>query len=61
MKCPLCKTEMRIKSNDYVLNEGKLFSKMVYTCRKKDCPNFGMEVATEYIPLNVSEDPDAKE
>ena len=61
MLCPLCKTEMRIKSNDYVLNDGKLFSKMVYTCRNKKCANYDTEVATEYIPLNVTEDPDAKE
>lgn len=61
MQCPLCKTEMRIKSNDYVLNDGKLFSKMVYTCRNKKCANYNMNVATEYEPLSVTEDPDAKE
>ncbi len=59
MKCPLCNTEMRIKNSDYVLNEGKLFNKMVLTCRKKDCPNFGKDVKTIYSPLDVREDPEA--
>jgi len=61
LKCPLCNTEMRIKYSDYVLNEGKLFNKMVLTCRKKDCPNFGKEVKTIYNPLDVVNDPEAKE
>jgi hypothetical protein len=50
---------MRMKNSDYVLNEGKLFNKMVLTCRKKDCPNFGKDVKTIYSPLDVREDPEA--
>jgi len=61
MKCPLCNTEMRIKSSDYVLNDGKLFGRQILTCRKKDCPNFGKDVKTIYSPLSVSEDSEAKE
>lgn len=61
MQCPLCKTEMRIKSNNFVMNDGKLFSKLVYTCRNKKCPNYDLDVETIYQPLEVSEDPDAKE
>ena len=61
MKCPLCNTEMRIKVSDYVLNNGKLYNKMVLTCRKKDCPNYGKDVKTIYNALDVSEDPEATE
>lgn len=60
MLCPLCKTEMRIKTSDYVLNDGKLFARQIFTCRKKDCPNFGKDVKIVYAPLNVSEDTEAK-
>ena len=61
MKCPLCKTEMRIKSSSYVQNEGKLFKKMIFTCRNKDCKNFGKEVKSTYLPLEVSTDTQAEE
>lgn len=60
MKCPLCNTEMRIKSSGYVLNDGKLFKKQVLTCRKKDCANFGKDVKIIYNPLDVSEDANAE-
>ena len=60
MICPLCNTEMRIRSSDYVLNDGKLFAKQIFTCRKKDCPNFDKDVKTVYVPLQVSEDTEAK-
>lgn len=52
---------MRIKVSDYVLNNGKLYNKMVLTCRKKDCPNYGKDVKTIYNALDVSEDPEATE
>ena len=51
---------MRIKTSDYVLNDGKLFARQIFTCRKKDCPNFGKDVKIVYAPLNVSEDTEAK-
>lgn len=59
MNCPLCNTAMRIRVSDYVLNEGHLSARQVFTCRKKDCPNFGKDVKTVYIPLNVSQDSQA--
>lgn len=60
MKCPLCDIEMRIKSSDYVLNDGKLFARQILTCRKKDCPNNGKDVRVVYNPLTVSDDPEAE-
>ena len=60
MKCPLCNTEMRIKSSGYVLNDGKLFTKQVLTCRKKDCPNYEKDVKIIYNPLPVTEDSNAE-
>lgn len=61
MKCPLCNTEMRIKSTDYVTNNGQIFSKQILTCRKKDCPNFGKDVKIIYHPLgNLEEDSNAE-
>lgn len=61
MKCPLCNTEMRIKSSAYVQNEGKLFKRMIFTCRNKECGNFNKDVKTEYIPLEMSIDTQAEE
>ena len=61
MKCPLCNTEMRIVSTSYVQNEGKIFSKQIFTCRNKNCSNFGKEVKTVYAPLgNIAEDSNAE-
>ena len=60
MKCPLCKTEMRIKSSGYVVNDGKLFAKQVLTCRNKNCANFGKDVKVIYNPLDVTEDENAE-
>lgn len=61
MKCPLCNTEMRIKGTQYVTNKGGIFVKQIYTCRKKDCPNFGKDVATKYSSLgNLTEDSEAE-
>ncbi len=60
MKCPLCNTEMRIMATEYVMNEGKLFTKQTMTCRKKDCPNFNKEVKAVYTPLTVSQDNEAQ-
>lgn len=51
---------MRIRSSDYVLNDGKLYAKQIFTCRKKGCPNFDKDVKTVYVPLQVSEDTEAK-
>lgn len=59
MLCPKCSVEMRIKSSDYVTNNGALYFRQTFTCRKKDCPNFGLDVKSIYMPLNVVNDNDA--
>ena len=60
MKCPLCNVEMRIKSSDYVRNDGNLFLRQILTCRKRDCPNYEKDVKNLYEPLTVSEDTQAE-
>lgn len=60
MLCPKCSVEMRIKSSDYVTNNGALFFRQTFTCRKRDCPNFGVDVKSIYMPLNVVNDNDAE-
>ena len=61
MICPLCNTEMRILYTDYVMNDGKLFTKQMFTCRNKTCPNHGKEVKAIYTPLTVTQDNDAQQ
>jgi len=56
MKCPLCNTEMVIRSSKYVQNEGHLSVRQIYSCRNKNCSNFGKDVKTVYVPLDVTED-----
>ena len=61
MKCPLCDTEMRIKGSSYVTNNGGIYIKQIYTCRKKDCPNFGKDVTAKYSSLgDLTEDSEAE-
>ncbi len=59
MKCPLCKTEMRIKASSYVMNEGTLSMKQEFVCRNKNCANFGKVVKTQYNPLHYTQDSEA--
>jgi len=51
---------MRIKSSDYVVNNGELFFRQTLTCRKKGCPNYNQDVKSIYMPLTVVPDNDAK-
>lgn len=51
---------MRIKSSEYVLNNGELFNKMTLTCRNKKCTNYDKEVKIVYAPLAVSNDDNAQ-
>lgn len=60
MQCPLCNTEMRIMATDYVMNNGNLFTRQILTCRNKNCNNFGKEVKTIYLPMQITEDPNAE-
>lgn len=59
MKCPLCNTEMVIASSKYVVNEGHLSIRQKFTCRNKNCANFGKTVKTIYTPLDVTTDSEA--
>lgn len=60
MKCPLCNVEMRIIKGGYVTNNGKLFSRQIYSCRNENCSNFGKTVKVVYNPLEVTEDNNAE-
>ena len=61
MKCPSCNTEMRIKATDYVMNDGKLFTRQMFTCRNKTCPNHDKDVKAVYTPMVVSQDNEAEQ
>lgn len=62
MKCPLCNTEMRIMATSYVTNEGRIFVKQDFTCRKRDCPNYDKLVKSVYAPLgDIQEDENAED
>lgn len=56
MKCPLCEIEAQIIKSAYVIKDGKLFRKMVYSCRNKECSNFEKEIHKEYVELPVKEE-----
>ena len=51
---------MRIKATDYVMNDGKLFTKQMFTCRNKTCPNHDKDVKAVYTPMTITQDSDAK-
>ena len=60
MKCPLCKTEMRITSTRYVTEnddtdtlDTKLFIEQDLSCRNKNCSNFEkvVEATKTEIPI----------
>lgn len=49
MKCPLCKNEMRIESNDLVQrSDGTLAYRMQLKCRSKNCSNYNQVTKTIY-------------
>ena len=60
MKCPLCNTEMRIVRSSYVLRGTSLSKKLSFSCFNKDCSNYRKDVASTYIPLEVSEEESAE-
>lgn len=59
MKCPLCNTEMIISASGYVVNQGQVSVKQTFSCRNKNCGNYGKAVKSIYIPLSVREDNEA--
>lgn len=61
MLCPKCMVEMRVDESGYVQNEGTVYLKQTFTCRNKNCKNYGKEVESIYMPLEITDDPDAHE
>ena len=60
MLCPKCNVEMRVDESGYVQNEGKIYLKQTFTCRNKNCSNHGKEVKSIYMPLTITDDPQAE-
>jgi hypothetical protein len=57
MQCPLCHTEMKIRSNKLVeKTDGTLAYRMDFECRSKECPNYGKLVDSQYDPVVPEKD-----
>lgn len=57
MKCPLCDTEARIKSNDLVKRKDGTFAyRMEFICRSNKCENFNKVFDTQYEPIEPIEE-----
>lgn len=54
MKCPLCKTEAKIEHSENVFKKGRLYRRVVYVCRDKNCDRCNKEVGREDIELDVT-------
>ena len=62
MKCPLCKNEMRIESNDLVQRpDGTFAYRMQFKCRTKSCANYNKVTATTYDPVTPIVEPQESE
>ena len=62
MKCPLCKNEMRIESNDLVQRpDGNFAYRMQFKCRTKSCANYDKVTATTYDPVTPIVEPQESE
>lgn len=53
MRCPLCDTEASISSTVNVLRDNKLFRKYEYSCRNKNCANYGKVIGEEETEVPV--------
>lgn len=53
MLCPKCNTEAKISKALNVIKDGKLFRRMHFACRNKDCANYNKEIGTEDKELEV--------
>lgn len=51
MKCPKCDIEAKITSSKTIMKGDKLFQRIEYSCRNKQCPNYNKVIATEDVPL----------
>jgi hypothetical protein len=57
MKCPLCRTEARIKSNELVRRkDGSLAYRMEFVCRSDKCENHNKVFHTNYEPITPIEE-----
>ena len=56
MKCPKCEVEMRISKSQNVLKDNKLFRRLTFMCRNKECENYNKEVKTEELELDFVEE-----
>lgn len=54
MKCPLCKTEAKIQTSINVIKGDKLYRRMVFVCRDKNCSNYDKEVGRDEIELEAT-------
>jgi hypothetical protein len=41
--CPVCKIAKNIVKSYYSEENGKLYKVLVYTCRNRECENYGIE------------------
>lgn len=51
MVCPLCDTEARISSSKNVLIGDKLYRRVFYSCRNKNCKKYNTEIGHEDIEI----------
>ena len=47
MLCPLCSIEARISKSAYVIRDNKLYIRFEYSCRNKECSNYGKVIGEE--------------
>ncbi len=53
MLCPKCKTEAKIQKAVNVIKDGKLYRRLHFVCRDKNCTEYEKEVGTEETELPV--------
>lgn len=53
MICPQCNTEARIVSSTNIFKDNKLFRRVEFACRNKNCPNFEKTIGEEDIEIPV--------
>ena len=54
MKCPLCDIEAQITKNRVVMIGDKLYRRLTYSCRNKQCSNNGKEIGTIDVPMTYT-------
>lgn len=54
MKCPLCNTEAKIQKSQNIIKGDKLFRRMFYVCRDKNCANYEKEIGKVDVECEVT-------